>query len=351
MDKKIWWVIGVVVVIIILVSISSKNKSDNNIFTVGAILPMTGPASLWGETFKNGMELALANTTGIKVLYEDSKSTAQDGISAFNKLQMQKIDLSVSELSLVAVPLAKVALEQKAPLLVSLVATNSSNIVSDYTTRYYTNPTNYATPAFTSEISPVLSAKKIALLHRNDELGIAVMNEIKKLSDQNGKTIVSLESFKPNETDYSTMLLKVKNSGADAFIFVVANPVEALGILKMANQLKLSIPIIESSAVFADLDTRAQAPKMTFYLTSYAFSLPGHADNFKADYKAKYGKEPNFGAAFGYDIVNLINLCKDKKESVRECLNSVESIDGVAGTASQVAPGDFVVPMHLEKVN
>lgn len=349
MKNKIIALIAVIVIIIL--AVSSFKKSDSNAFTIGAVLPMTGPAALWGETVKNGMDLALSETSGINVIYGDSKSTAADGISAFNQLRTQGIDLALSELSIVSVPLSKIALEQKVPLLVTLVAANSANIVNDYTTRYYTDPTNYATPAFTSPDSPVLPAKKIAVLHRNDELGVSVMEKIKELSAQNGKEIVSLESFKPAETDFSTVMLKAKNSGAEVFIFVASTPGEAVGILKMAVQLGLNMPIVESSAVFADLNTRTQVPNVTFYSTSYDFSLPGHAEEFKAAYKLKYNKEPNFGAAFGYDMITLVNLCKDKKESLRECLAQVGEVKGVAGVASQVSPGNFVVPMHLEKIN
>lgn len=347
--KKYLLVIGAIVIIVI--AVKSPKLSTNNSFTVGAVLPLTGPAALWGETVKNGMELALEQKTGINVLYEDSKSTVVDGISAYNLLQNKRVDLTVSETSLVAVPLSRIAFERKLPLLVSLVAAEHSKIVNDYTTRYYTDPTNYAMPAFIDPLSPVIKARKIALLNRNDELGVSVKDKIVELSATNNKEIVIQESFTPNEKDYRTVLTKIKNSGAEVFIFVVANPLEAVGIVKTANELNIGIPMIEASAVFADLDTRKQVGGITFYSSSYDFSLPSKAVDFKVAYKSKFGKEPNFGSAFGYDIVNLIDVCKNKKEAVRECLSGVNQIDGIAGTAKQVAPGDFVVPMHLEKVN
>lgn len=354
-NNKIIWGLAVIIVAVIVFatarSFSSKGAATDTSFTVGAVLPLTGPAALWGETVKNGMELALEQTTGIKVLYEDSKSTAADGISAYNFLQNKGVDLTVSETSLVAVPLSRIALERKLPLLVSLVATEHSKIVNDYTTRYYTDPTNYALPAFTDPLSPVITAKKIAILNRNDELGVSVKDKIVELSATNNKAVVIQESFTPNEKEYRTVLTKIKNSGADAFIFVVANPLEAVGIVKTANELKIGMPMIESSAVFADLDTRKQVGGISFYSSSYDFSLPGKATDFKTKYVAKFEKQPNFGSAFGYDIVNLIDVCKNKKEAIRECLSGVNQIKGVAGTAKQTAPGDFVVPMHLEKVN
>ncbi len=352
MNKKlIWTVIGIIILVVIIVLVKSPKPVTNSTFTVGAVLPLTGPASLWGETFKNGMDLALQQKTGISIIYQDSKSTAADGISAYNFLREQPIDLTVSELSIVAVPLSKIALEKKQPLLVSLVAATHSSIVNDYTTRYYADPTSYASPAFTDPASPVVKGKKIALLYRNDELGNSVKDKIEELSKANSKQIVLEESFMPAEADFRTVLSKVKSSGADAFVFVASTPGEAVGIVKTASQLNIGMPIIESSAVFADMDTRKQVSGIAFYSSSYDFSLPDKAVDFKAAYLAKYGKQPNFGSAFGYDIVNLIDQCKNERQSLQACLTNVKSMDGAAGLATQVAPGDFVVPLHLEKVN
>jgi ABC-type branched-subunit amino acid transport system substrate-binding protein len=242
-------------------------------------------------------------------------------------------------------------LENKTPLLVSLVAAEHSSIVNEYTTRYYTDPTNYATPAFTSPISPVLNAKNLAILTRNDDLGNSVKAKIIELATANGKQIVSAESFMPAEKDFNTVILKAKNSRADVFIFVASTPGEAVGIVKTAKQLGLNIPIVESSAVFADLDTRQQVEGISFYSTSYDFSLPDEAVDFKTKYKAKYGKEPNFGAAFGFDAVNLIYQCKNKQTDIRKCLEGIKKTEGVAGIATQILPDDFTVEMHLEKVN
>lgn len=357
--KKI--IIGVIIVLVVTVLIVfSQSKSNivenTNIFSVGAVLPLSGPSALWGETVKNGMELALEGKTGLTVLYEDSKGQAADGISAFNLLQDKGVHLTVSELSAVSVALSKVALEKKVPFLVTLVAASSSVIVNEYTSRYYADPAHYAGPAFTSEISPVKTAKKIAVLYRNDELGNSVKDEIRNLSVQNSKEVVYIDSFKPSETDFSTLISKIKTSGAEVLVFVPATPGEGIGIVKAASRLKLTIPMVEAGAVFADADNRKQVEGISFYSTSYEFSLDSAASKeFRAKYVAKFNKEPNFGAAFGYDVLNLIDMCKDKgegeKKDIRACIRGIKVNQGIAGTATQVLPGDFVTEMHLEKVN
>ncbi len=356
---------AIIIIIILLAgfAISAKEKpadntadTENSIpptLTIGAILPLSGPAAIWGENVKKGMDMALADKPELRVLIEDSKGTPADGVSAFHILKGKKADLMLSALSAVSVPVSKVAADEKVPLLATLTAANG--IVNEYATRYYSNAQNFAEPSFASTTSPISKAKKIAVLYRNDELGASVMTKIESLTTRSQsaskKEIVFKDSFAPGTTDFSTVILKIKNSGADALIFVPVTPGEAVGILKASKQIGLAIPLVEASNVFADMNTRTQAEGATFYSNSYDFSAPGNAIEFKRKYKQAYGSDPNFAAAFGYDVINLVYACKDRASDIQICIRSVQEYAGVAGSAKQIAPGDFNIPMNFEKVN
>jgi branched-chain amino acid transport system substrate-binding protein len=350
LNKKTWGIIlAIIIILVVIVIFSTNDKTSNKDLTVGAVVSLTGPAAVWGESFKNGAEMALEGKSGIKVIFEDSKGVPADGISAFDRLQMQKVDISVSILSAVSATLSKTANDRKLPLLASM--TTADGIANDHTVRYFNNVTMYAEPAFTNPISPVIKAKKIAFIYRTDELGVSTLKKVKELSAQYNKDLVFTDTFKPNESDFLTILSKVKASGAEVLLFTDATPVEGVGILKKAVQLKLNIPIVEASGVFGDLSNRKQVEGITFYSTAFDFIAPDKSADFKAKYLAKYGKDANYGAAFGYDSINLLYQCKDQKNNILKCLRDLKQITGVSGTANQVAPGDFVVSMHLEKVN
>lgn len=360
MNKTGKIVVGVMVIALVVWAIvgnsdkkdSSSAQSTNEVFTIGAVFPLSGGTlSYWGETVKSGVEMALAEKQGIQVIYEDSKGTAQDGVSAFNVLQQKNVDLTFSLLSVVSVPLSKVAHDRKAPLLVSLSAASSTTLVNEYAVRYYTDPKNYVLPAMTSPISPVGTAQKIAYIYRNDEVGVSVSDEIKQRSTELKKTIVFSDSYKPGETDYTTILTKAKNSGAEVIVFNASAPGEAVAILKTVSRLGIKLPMVEASGVFADEGNRKDVAGIPFYSTAFDFSLDTPAARtFRSAYKLKYNKEPNFGAAFGYDLINIIDGCKTEKD-VLACVRKSNSYTGLTGVANQSRPGDFVVTMHLEKVN
>ncbi len=349
MKKVIATIILVVVVGLVFVFAGKHEPRSNNTFTIGAVLPLSGPAALWGENVKNGMELALNDHPDMKIIYADSEGKPAEGVSAFRSVQEQHPDVAVSILSTVSVPLSKIAEEEKLPLLVTLTATD--NIANDYTVRYYSNAETFAGQAFLDEDSPLQNAETIAVLYRNDELGKAVLEKIELLAAEKGKVVVHTEAFNPGETEFRTPITKVKESGADALFFVPVTPVEAVGIVKMTKELDLGIPIIEASTVFADLNNRKEVAGIPFYSNIYAFLLPENAVAFKDAYRAIYGIEPNYAAAFGYDVVTALSACTEQAGvQILECIKSNQSILGITGEAAQVAPGDFNVPLRLDAV-
>jgi branched-chain amino acid transport system substrate-binding protein len=348
--KKSWiWAIVIVVIVVIVAIIvgfyvSNQNKED---IKIGAILPLSGPSALWGESARNGMDLALEDNPELSIIYEDSKGNAVDGLTAYQKLKLQEPDIFVATLSIVSFPLSSIAREDRKVLIITQSAMN--NITNEYAFRYYTDANHWALSSFESDISPLKNVKKLAVVYRNDEYAKSVANKIEQLSAEQGKEIVFFESYVPNEVDFSTILLKAKEANPEALLFVPTTPSESLGILKKVVELEFNTVIVEVSNVQSDLDTQAKAPNITFYTNRFAFSIPGNSESFKQRYRTKYNKEPNFVAAFCYDIIDLIASCE--KDKMKECLENKKEVSGITGTVKNITNNDIIVPVYLMKVN
>jgi len=339
-----------VIIIAILAGIyffGAQPSAPNETTKIGAILALSGPSSVWGESMKNGMEIALKNHSELDIIYEDSKGNAADGISAYQKMKMQDIDVYVTSLSVVSVPLAKLARDDKKGVVITQSAAN--NITNEYAYRYYTDANHFAMPAFENPISPLKNANRLAVIYRKDEYAQSVDEKILELAAQQGKEIVFNESYAPNETDFSTILTKAQQKNPGALLFVPTPPSESLALLRKVQELDFNIPIIEVSNVQSDPDTQAQSPNITFYTNQFAFSAPGNSEEFKQEYRAMYGKEPNFMSAFGYDIVNLIASCEGN--DLKVCLDNRTEVSGVTGRATNITNHDIVIPMDLVKVH
>jgi branched-chain amino acid transport system substrate-binding protein len=351
MKKTIIWVV-IIIVVIGLGWLISGNKSatpSGETIKIGAILPLSGPAAVWGEAIKNGLELALKDRAEIKVVYEDSKALPADGASAYQRLITQNVNAIVSAYSGVSIPLTKLAIENKVPLIMTIVAAN--DVTNEYSYRYYAKPSSYVDPAFSDPVSPLKSLTDIAVLYRNDEFGKSVNDILAITAGQNGKKMVANESFNPNDTDFSTQLTKIKAAKPQAVMFIAGSPGEAVNILKKANDLKINAVFTEASAALSDPETQKQVPAMTYYTTAFRFSFPDDNSEFKKLYTDTYGKAPNFASAFGYDIASLIAGCAKSGSGLQDCLNQTENVSGITGSINNILNNEINPPMFLMKVN
>jgi len=337
----------IVAILAIVYVFTLQTPAQSSTTKIGAILALSGPSTVWGESMKNGMELALQNHPELEVIYEDSKGTAADGISAYQKMKIQDVDVYVTSLSIVSVPLAKLAKDDKKGVVITQSAAN--NITNEYAYRYYTDANHFALPSFQNPISPLKNASRLAVIYRKDEYAQSVDEKIQELAAEQGKQVVFNESYTPNETDLSTILTKAQETNPDALLFVPTPPSESLALLKKVQELDFNIPIVEVSNVQSDPETQAKSPNITFYTNQFAFSTPGNSEDFKQNYRAKYNKEPNFMSAFGYDIVNLIASCDGQQ--IKQCLDSKTEVSGVTGTAVGITNHDILIPMDLVKVH
>ena len=350
MNKTTKIIIGLVIIILIAWFFSERQKpAGTDTLKVGAILPLTGPAAVLGEPMKKGLELALKMVDQIEVLYEDSKALPADGVSAYQRLVAAKVDVMVSAYSGVSVPLTKLALQNKLPLIMSIVA--ADNVTNEYAYRYYAKPSSYATPAFTDSVSPLGSVTELAVLYRNDEYGNSVKDVLTAVAKEHQKNILISEAFPVNETDFSTVLTKVKAAKPQALLFIAGTPVEAVGILKKADELKLNTILVETSAILSDPAVQKQAPAISYYTTAFRFSLPEDNLEFKKQYTEVYGTSPNFGAAFGYDIGTFIADCVEDPAGIQACLSQTTAVSGLTGEIGNITNHEINPPMFLVKVN
>jgi branched-chain amino acid transport system substrate-binding protein len=353
MKNKILLLVGILVIVIILIGSGALNRGDksSDTFTVGAILPLSGPAAAFGEPLKNGMDLVLKNEGRINVIYEDSKALPADGASAYQRLIANGAEVIVSAYSGVSIPLTKLSVQNQIPLIMTIVA--ADNVTNEYSYRYYANPRSYVNPAFEDANSPLSSLTDIAILYRNDEYGKSVSDIISNTAVNKGKKVTISEAYKINETDFSTHLLKIKSTNPQVVIFVTGSPSEAVSVIKKAYELKLQPIFIEASAALSDPATQKQTPLMTYYTTGFRFSLPDDSLEFKKLYQETYGTQPNFAAAFGYDVANLIVGCSKriKSNDIQKCLQSTTNIDGITGTINNIKNNEINPPMFLIKVN
>lgn len=285
--------------------------------SVGAILPLSGPAAIWGEEMKNGMELAKKELEmqeiDIDITYEDSAASATGGIAAFNSLtSVHDVDAVVSIFSRVSIPLTPLAETKKTPLLASVVAAESFAKDSPYNFRFFSRPEDYVIPHFNGPLTKK-SFPTIGVLYIEDEFGESVREAIEKEAAKSGILITLQESFLPNSTDFRTSLTKIEAARPDALLVVAAVPPEFINIVKQKNELGLDMPLFEASSQLS-VPTNHNALGDLIegtYGIAYPFTLNLSGEEFRETYTQTFGKKPFFASALAYDMIMTLATATD----------------------------------------
>ncbi len=346
-------IIGVIVLAVVIVGgyfLINKQPApeEKEPIKIGAVLPFTGSSGITGESSKNGLELALEeinNKEGIdgrkiEIIYEDSQTKTEIGLSAFKKLrESSDIKVVFTSVSGVALAIAPLANEQKVLQMDVVSAAPAYSTPSDFTFR--TGVNSYA---FAGEMSKLLikkNIKEIALLFVNTEYGVGYKDVFIKDYESNGGKIIATESYNQGETDFRTIITKIKNSSPKALVLISLQK-ETPVLLQQMEQMQFNVPIftdVYAAELPVNLDIKIS--ENIIYLKPIVDLRNDNnsmAKDFATNYLQKYGREPDFIAAQAYDglrlAVNAMENCGSPTdaECIKDNLYKIKDFRGVIGS-------------------
>lgn len=194
---------------------------------IGAILPLTGPASPTGAQQVRGVQLAVAhaNSKGgirghqVKALIEDSQGKPDQGMLAFNRLvDLHNVQASLTAFTSINLALAPVATRKKIVLVNGGAQSSRLENASPYLFNSLPMP-----PAEIAALSKFavekLGKKTAAIIYENAAAGIDGRDDFRKAFLAVGGKILAEEPTEFGQTNYRPMLLKVASLHPD-FVFI-----------------------------------------------------------------------------------------------------------------------------------
>lgn len=365
MSKKAW--IGFVVVLVaavILVVMLKRPSQQRAVITIGATLPLSGDAAVWGKNTQDGIELALEqlNAEGgvlgrrMVVVYEDTKALPREGVSAYRKLtsihEVEAIvDDSVSSVTLAMAPLAQ---RDRVVLLATGATAPKISEAGEYIFRIW-NSDAYEGEVAAQYAHATLGFQSVAILYINNEYGKGLEQVFKSSFQSLGGRIMASESFEQSSTDMRTQLTKIRAVRPDG-LYVVGYPKEIPIALKQAKELALALPLLGTVAMQDPQLVQTAGSAAEGLLFPYPKEPVGaNVDEFKEAFRAKHGKEPGITVDVGYDAVMLIAEAIKLSggvtgEEIRRGLNLLRDYPGVSGTITFDENGDVRKPMGIKAV-
>ncbi|WP_244628532.1 amino acid ABC transporter substrate-binding protein [Tardiphaga robiniae] len=337
--------LSVAAAIVLQAGIASAQDS----LRIGAPLPLTGALAPEGAKLKQGYELwqEKVNAAGgikagdkklkIELVYYDYQSTTPKAVQLAEKLITDdKVDFLFSPFgSGAAKAVSAVAEKAGVPLLASS-ASSAEVFDQGYKNLFglYTDNSTLSEPIADLIKAKLPNVKRVAILARNDLYPLSLANEFEKSAKKRGFEVVFFEKYPIGTLDHSSALTQLRAAKPD-WVVVTGYINDLILARKQAGELKVggqAYTLINGPAYKEWID--AVGPLSENVTTASWFhpilnykseDVFGSTQNFVAQFKTKYGAEPDFTQASGAAVGVILQLAVERagskdRNAVREQL-------------------------------
>lgn len=357
-------IIGVIVVVIIvgLIVIFSICREKEEVIKIGAILPLSGESSVYGQQIKEGIETALSSVNkNIQIVYEDDRGDKKEAVTAAQKLI--QIDGVKAILGLMfsgeVLAVAPIAESNKVIIISPTASAVEISDAGDYIFRIWPSDTFEASK--TAEfVVKNLGLKKVAVIYIEDDWGKSSKDVFVEKTQSMGGIITTIESYLTGANDFRTQLTKIRSLNPDG-IYMLSHHKDGALILKQAKELGLKAQFIGQSPIKQAefLEIAGESAEGIIYGIMAGYdpeSGKESVEKFLNDFKSKYDKDPGFLEALGYDSLKIVTIimteCKNPSDAtcIKEKLYQIKDYYGASGLTSFDEYGDATKTIILKVI-
>jgi len=305
-------------------------------------------AELFAEQVNKVGGLAIGATKlPIQLSVVDNSCKADQSAAAAQRLISQDGVLVMvgPDASSCAIPAGEIA-EALGCLMISPWSTNPKTTIDSTTGKTKKNvfracfTDRFESPVLAAFATKKLNAKTAAVLYDvSSEAPTSQSALFKEAFEKAGGKVVAMETYTTGDRDFSAQLTKIRETSPD-IIYLPAPYNDTPLIAAQARQLGIKSPFLGSDAWSSPdiikLDTGKNL-EGSYFCNHYSTETPNpKAKQFIADYKARYGNDPDDVAALTYDAMTLAansiaTAGKTDRAAVRDAMASTRSFDGVTG--------------------
>lgn len=349
MKTKILALIGIIAIAFVLAGCAQPQGEET--ITIGFSGPLSGELASWGEKERKGIEMAIEEINvldGIQgkkvaVVFEDSQCNPNSAATNVQKLVAEGVQAIIgdtcSSATLAAAPIAE---NNKVVLITPISGADSISQAGDYIFRNFI-PNSYYGIAAAQKINSMQNAEKIAVLYINNDSGVSWKNNFIANAS---KQIVFVEGYAAEETDFRTLLLKVKEASPGLVILAGYYP-DGARILKQAKEAGIQSQFFGGGDAFDDpafIEAAGDAAE-GFVFLSVPTGTGSSFKEFQAKYKQKYNEEPSLFSTYAYDsakaVLNAMHDCGLSSEEIKNCLYQTD-FQGVTNRIRFDKNGDLI---------
>lgn len=362
MKKKAWIVaLAAVAVVVIGLLIFQPWASSSKALKVGAVLPLTGDIASYGIRVKQGAEIAAQELQAkdlppIAIEFQDDQNVAKNAVSIMKTFCTVKrypvvIGAAGSSVSLAIAPIAN---ENK---VVQLSPLSSSEKLTAQGGEFFFRvcPADDQQARILAAWVAARSYDKIAVIYTNNAWGLGLAEAFKAYFPAALQgTIAIFEGTSEGQTDFRTVLTKVKAEGCKAIVSPTY-PKDGGLLVRQAKELGLECDLYGADNWGAPefVQIAGTAANGCLFVAQYSYDGP-EFQNLNAKFKDQTGKDADVFVAYGYDSIYAIAHAAKRAQSwdgpaLRDALRTTR-FQGASGLIEFDEHGNLKTDAFVKKV-
>lgn len=309
----------------------------------GVAGPHSGDLASYGLPSVNAAKLVIdkVNANGgingkmVEMLVEDDVCKPEISTNTATKLVSDGVEVVLGHICSGATIAAMPIYKESGILVMSPSATSDELTLSgDYPNFFRTIAPNAAqSPAMIDFAINKLGLTKIAIIHDKGDYGKPLAEGAKKHVEQIGKgEVVLFEGITPGAMDYSAIVQKIKQSGAEVVVFGGYHP-EASKIVTIMKKKRLQTKFVSDDGVKDDtfIKVAGDAAEGVYAAGPQDNSTNAMAAEAKEAHKAAFGSDPGafFEGAYAATVA-MLNAIEKADSTKLEDLKKVLQAEKVA---------------------
>ena len=322
---------------------------------LGVAGPLTVKTPHLGKDNENGVALAIAQANDAKIkiggklvkfemISEDDQGDPKVGTTVAQKLIDAKVVAVIGHLNSGVTLPASEAYNKAGIPMVTGSATNPTITERGLKTVFRTVARDdQQGPAVAAYIAGEIKAKKVALVDDKTAYGEGLANEVEKTLKGAKVAIVGRERTTDTETDFKSVLTKVKAKNPDV-IFYGGMDQTAGPMIKQGRELGIkAIFVFGDGACTEEMFVKAQEAANGLVCSQAGIPSQAASKDFLTKFNAKYGEVKQYAPTF-YDATNAVIEAMKKSDSIDPAKFGPEifnvSFTGASGKVEFDAKGD-----------
>jgi branched-chain amino acid transport system substrate-binding protein len=349
--------IVLIMVVFVAVVLGSANAYPENSRTVkvGVILPLTGKLAPMGEVERNAMILAMTKANSgskrLDLIFEDGKGNPTEAATIANRLiDIEKVDLLITSTTGASLAVEPITTRAKKNLIAFCMDPDISR-KSEYVVRFYEG-LKEESEAILDYFDAAKGLTKVGVLYVNVPVFEKVVNEIYlPFLKRKRVSVPVVERYTLTDKDFRVPIFKMKQAGIDHLIILgygfeydnIFNQLAETGLLK--GKLRV---IGGWGFLYTPVDPLLLEGVL---VSGPEYVFKEQSGDFQKEYLKRYGKHPNFDAAFAYNVImelgELVKSGTDLGKPLKTTLVGKRELSGVTGKYYFSPDGDMVVKTSL----